>query len=275
MDFDLPCEDEWVHASGTRGHLYLEGARQAWTDNPSWMDFLDLSSPIRDLKVAERDLYLHHWAPWLEADRYLDVGCGIGRFTSALMDRNASVWGVDADLESLRRCAWHAVNRPGALDLHWSSINALPDVEVDVAICVEVLCYVPKAREALRNIVARVRPGGTVLLSVEARWGWAASEDAPAGGIDRALDGDGVVHIPGDRWVQTYRQADVEALMTHAGLRVESVVPMMYLTDGPLERVMPQSASIEDLVALEARCRAHRVWGPMNRIWSAAGTKPG
>ena len=273
--FELPCDDNWVKDTGTRAHLYLDGAKSAWGEHPDWMDFLDLDSPINALKRAERDLYLHHWEPWLNAKRVLDVGCGIGRFTTAFLDYGADVVGVDADIKALVRCAWHAANRPGRIDLHWSTVHNLPDVgEFDVVIAAEVLCYVPDVRRALAAIVDRLRPGGTLLIAMEARYGWACAEDAPQGALAHALTGDGVIHIPGDRWVRTWTREDLWSLLNEAGLHVERMVPMLYIMDGPLEPVMPESLSLEEIIDAEDRCRKHPVWGPLNRIWTAAATKP-
>jgi SAM-dependent methyltransferase len=241
-------------------------------EHPDYMDFLDLASPIGPLKRMERDLYLHHWRDVLAgAEVVLDVGAGIGRLTQPLLDRGRTVIAVDPDLESLRRLVWHAAGRDGRLDVHWASVDRLPDVEVDVAIAAEVLCYVPDAVGALRAIAARVRPGGHVLLSVEARWGWATAQDAPQGGIEAALSGDGVVWIPGDRWVRTYEGAAVDALLADAGLEPVACVGSHWLPDGPLEDAGPAEVTLEQLVALEDRCRAHPVYGPLNRLWLATG----
>ena len=274
QDFDLPCEDPWLAKGSSRAHAYLESAAEAWKDTPEWMDFLDLSSPMCDLKRAERDLYLHHWAPYLEAQTVLDVGCGIGRFTAAMLDRGADVWAVDGDLLSLRRCGWHACNRPGRVELHWSSVHRLPEVQVDRVICAEVLCYVPKARQALAAMVDRLKPGGVMLISVEARWAWATAQDAPTGALPMALSGDGVLDLPGDRWVRTYEADDLTQLLEGAGLVVESMTPALYILDGPLEGVLPETASLEELVAFEEQCAAHPVWAPLNRLWPAAARKP-
>ncbi len=267
----LKPDDEWVRGTGDREHAYLDGARRAWTDHPEYMDFLDLGSPVYDLKRAERDLVLHHWAEHLGAERVLDVGCGIGRFAVRWLDQGATVHGVDPDLESLRRFVWHAAGRPGRVDLHWSSAHVLPDLEVDVAIAAEVLCYVPDAAGALRKIASRVRPGGHVLVSLEARWGWAASQDAPPGTLEAALTGEGIVDVPGDRWVRTYDEQAVRSLFAEAGVVLTELMPSHWVPDGPLEDAAPADLSLEELVALEARCRAHPVWGPLHRLWLAVG----
>lgn len=274
----LPADDPFVEGSGDAAHAYLDAARQAWEEIPEWMDTLDLDSPAWHLKQAERDLYLHWWGEHLDADLsgtvVLDVGCGVGRMSMPLLDRGATVHGVDADLQSLQHMLWHAANRPGQLDLHWSSVHHLPDVTARIAVCCEVLCYVPDAVGALRSIADRVESGGVVLLSLEARWGWATSQDAPAGAIEAALEGDGRIDLPGDRWVQTYTEERFRALAEAAGLEVERLVPMLYLPDGPLEDVMEEEHSLEELLALEERARTHPVWGPLNRMWTGVLRKP-
>lgn len=269
----LPCGDPWVRGTGDDAHGYLDGARAGWTDHPEYMDFLDPTSPVFALKSLERDLQLHHWARWLDARAVLDVGCGIGRFTCALLDRGATVYAIDPDLESIRRCAWHAAGRPGAIDLFWTSAHVLPQVEVDLAVVAEVLCYVPDATGALRAIASRVRSGGHVLISVEARWGWAASQDAPAGSVAQALSGTGIVALHGDRWVHTYDADDVEALCAAADLEVISLVSSHWIPDGPLEDTAPADLDLPQLVALEDQCRDHPVWGPLHRLWSCAARK--
>lgn len=271
----LAADDPWVHGADDAAHAYLDGARAAWGTDPEYMDILDEDSPCGALKALERDLYLHYWARWLDGARtVLDVGCGVGRFVLPLLDRGCTVWGVDADHESLLRCLWRAAGREGRLELSWSSVHTLPDAEVDVAIAAEVLCYVPEVERALEALVSRVRPGGVVLISMEARWGWACSPDAPPGALAAALAGDGVVHVPGEGWVHTRERAEVEALLVGAGLVVEQIVGSHYTLDAPLEQVAGEAEGLERTLEIEAQCRAHPVWGPLNRLWLAAARKP-
>ena len=270
----LPTADPWVRGTGDPEHAYLDGARNGWVDHPEYMDFLDAESPVHDLKQAEADLYWHHWAEQLNAPRVLDVGCGIGRLAARLLDRGATVFGVDPDLESLRRFAWHAAGRSGHLDLFWASVHALPSVEVDLAIASEVLCYVPDHVAALRAIAERLVPGGTLLVSVEARFGWAASQDAPAGTLEAALNDEGIVQVEGDRWVRTYDEPAIREWVAAAGLELQAAVPSHWIPDGPLEDIAPPALSLEELLELEGRCRAHPVWGPLHRLWLLTLRRP-
>lgn len=273
VPFTLPCGDPWIKRGYSPEHTYLDEALAAWDENPEWMDFLDLDSPASDLKRASRDVYLHHWADWLDARRVLDVGCGIGRLTHPFMDRGATVIGVDADLGSLQRCAWYAARRAGHLDLYWTTTSKLPNIEpVDLIVACESLCYVPDLEGVLESLFERLRPGGVFLLSMEAEYGWAVGPDAPSDTLDAALSGD-TVDAPGDRWVRTVGRDELQSLLEDAGFVVQDIVATHYLVDGPLESVMASASSLEELLQAEAACREHAVWGPLNRIWTAVATK--
>jgi len=275
VGFTLPADDPFVHGTGDEAHAYLDASRRAWSEHLDHMDFLDEDSPVHHLKSLERDLYLQAWEPALRgAKTVMDVGAGVGRFALWALDRGLDVHAVDADLRSLHRLVWRAPGRPGRLDVHWSSVHRLPDVQVDAVVAAEVYCYVPEVRSALAHLHTRLRPGGTLCLSVEARWGWATAVDASPGAIGHALVGDGVLDRPGEVWVRTYTADDLTRTLRAAGFEVLEVVPHHYVLDGPLERVAPEEMALQTLLDLEAAARAHPVWSPLNRIWSVVARRP-
>lgn len=253
-------------------HANLAGAVAAWRDAPASMDFLDPASPNHECKLLERGLYLDRWLPWLPPGaRVLDVGGGIGRFAAWLLDRGCDVDLVDPDLRALRRALDHAIGRPGRLDLHWSTAEALPELGLfDVVLAVEVLCYCENPALALANLRRALRPGGTLLFSVEAPYGWSMSIDVPAGTLP-ALLGDGVVHVPGDRFVRTFDEASIRA--TFAGWEILDLLPTHYLLSGPLEGCAGP-VDLPGLIEAEARIRAHPVLGRLNRAWMGVA-RPG
>lgn len=243
----------------------LAGAYVAWRDWPAHMDFLDPESPARLIKELERALYLDRWERWIPPGaRVLDLGGGIGRFTTWCLDRGCEVELVDPDLRSLWRALAHAVDRPGRLDLHWATGETLPELApVDVIVAAEVLCYAEDPARVLHQLRRVLRPGGTLLFSVEARFGWAAAMDAPARSLD-ALFGDGVVSVPGDRWVRTYTREMVEAQLE--GWEILELLPSHYIPSGPFEDAAGLLEPAE-LVAAEARFRTHPVLAALNRAW--------
>jgi len=237
------------------------------------MEFLDPDSPSHEDKMVERALYLDRWEQYLAPrTRVLDLGGGVGRFTTWLLDRGCEVELVDPDLRSLWAAVSSAAGRPGALDVHWTTGESLPELEpVDVVIAAEVLCYVEDAPRVMDRIRTTLKPGGILLLSVEARWGWALAADVAPGTLDAFLE-TGVVHVPGDRWVCTYAEADLRSLLT--GLDILELHRSHYAFSGPFENIAgPMDAT--RALALEERLRAHPVAGKLNRAWMAVAREPG
>lgn len=271
VPFDLPPADarlRALHEGGpepTAPLANLVGAAVAWAKWPEHMDFLAEDSPMYAQKRLERSLYLRRWDEHVPAGaRVLDVGGGIGRFTTWCLDRGCDVELVDPDLRSLRRAVAHAAGRPGRLDVHWATGETLPDLGTfDVVIAAEVLNYVEDPAAVLDRVRRALLPGGPLLFSVEARWGWALAYDAPPRTLD-ALLGDGVVHVPGDKWVRTF---DRDALVaTLAGWTVERLDPTHYIPSGPLESAAGPLFP-DEVERWEARLREHPVTAPLNRAW--------
>lgn len=275
IEFSLPCLDPWIGAHGAPAHAYLDAARNAWDRHPEWMDLLNPESPAHQLKMAQYDLYRHHWRQGLvHAERILDIGCGVGRFTVPLVEEGRTLIGVDGDLKSLQRCAWGCAGYSGNLDLYWTTGNRLPNIEpVEAVIAVESLCYMPNAEKVMNELSHLLLSGGQMMLSLEAKWGWALAEDAPQAGMPFALTGD-IVDLPDDRWVRTFSKEEVIGLLEGAGLVVDMVIPSNYVIDGPLERVAPESVNFSELLAAEEAAAAHPVYGPLNRTWTALAHKP-
>ncbi len=250
----------------------LVGAAELWEHDPEWMDWLHPDSPAHDQKLLERDLYLHHWQGWFDsADRVLDLGAGAGRFTQWLLAHGAEVEAVDPDLRSLWRILNHVAGGPGRLDLHWSTGENLPAIPpVDLALAVEVLNYVEDPAQVLANIARVLRPGGVLLLSVEAKYGWAASLDAGAGSL-AALFEDGPVFLERDRFVRTFGDDDLRALLS--GWEVLDLIPTHYATSGPFETAAG-ATTLEELLPWERRCREHSLTAPWNRAWTVAARRP-
>ncbi len=254
----------------------LVGAVRYWDEHPDWMEFLDPDSPSHDDKMVERALYLDLWGPHLpRGARVLDLGGGVGRFMQWLLAEGCEVELVDPDLRSLWRAVGSAAQvGQGRLDVHWSTGECLPALApVDVVVATEVLCYVEDPAAVLARVFETLRPGGTLLMSVEARWGWAMAADVHEGSIVDFF-GEGIVHVPGDRWVRTYEEADVRAILRDAGFELAALRPSHYALSGPFEQAAG-ALEVDEALALEARLRAHPVAAGLNRAWMAVAHRPG
>jgi SAM-dependent methyltransferase len=99
--------------------------------------------------------------------RWLDVGCGTGALSAAILDRcsPASVAGVEPSggfLETAKE------NLGARARLHQGSATAIPlgDASVDVVVSGLVLNFVPDQHAALREMARVAGPGGTVAAYV-------------------------------------------------------------------------------------------------------------
>ena len=246
----------------------LVGMRRWWFEHPDWMDFLTPEHPGHEDKLLERELYLDHWSEFIgAAPRVMDLGGGIGRFTQWCLDQGCEVELVDPDLRSLWAAVNHAAGRRGALDVHWTTADKLPDLApFDVIVAAEVLCYVPDARAVLESIKRVLKPGGVLLCSVEARYGWAMGPDVAEGSLG-ALFGEGIVHVEGDRWVQTYTEDGFRALLSD--FEILSFEPSHYVMSGPFEAAAGD-IDVDTIRAFEKRLRDDPVCKNLNRAWMAA-----
>jgi SAM-dependent methyltransferase len=106
---------------------------------------------------------------------WLDVGCGTGALSAAIVDRCApsAVTGVEPS-EGFIKAA--AANLAGRVTLHQGSATAIPlgDASVDVAVCGLVLNFVPDQRAGLLEMARVTRAGGTVGAYV---WDYAGKMD--------------------------------------------------------------------------------------------------
>lgn len=106
---------------------------------------------------------------------WLDVGCGTGALSAAIVDRCApsAVTGVEPSEGFLKAAA---ANLAGRAVLRQGSATAIPlgDASVDVAVCGLVLNFVPDQRAGLVEMSRVTRAGGTVAAYV---WDYAGKMD--------------------------------------------------------------------------------------------------
>lgn len=160
------------------------------------------------------------WLALPKGLRWLDVGCGNGAFTEAIIARTApaGVSGVDPSEGQLA----FARVRSGAKSAQFQTAVAqalpFPDDRFDAAVMALVISFVPDPLQAAREMARVVRPGGTV-----AAYMW----DVPGGGLPMrpiyaVMDSMGVqvAALPGfdasrlDRMRTVWEQAGLAAIET-------------------------------------------------------------
>ncbi|HWI81556.1 class I SAM-dependent methyltransferase [Ramlibacter sp.] len=169
---------------------------------------------------------------WLDVPhgkRWLDVGCGTGALTAAILERcaPAAVFGVEPS-EGFLTAAGEQL--AGAVTLHQGTATAipLPDAAVDVVVSGLVLNFVPDQPAALREMARVSGPGGLIAAYV---WDYAGRMelmrqfwDAAAALDPAAADLDEGVRFP------VCRPAALEKLFVGSGLAAVEVTGLEIAT---------------------------------------------
>ena len=114
-----------------------------------------------------------------DADTVVDIATGTGLFARRLA-RDATVYGVDASAEMLRRCVRNARREGVRLELARADAGALPyaDDTFDVAACTGALHLLPDPSEALNEAGRVVRPDGALVVTTVVDEGFFGSRTA-------------------------------------------------------------------------------------------------
>lgn len=163
--------------------------------------------------------------------RILDVGCGDGALACATALRGAKVSGIDPDPAMLAAARSRADMMGVKATFLEGRVERLPfpDASFDVLVAVTVLCFVPDAAVALREMARVLVPGGRLVLGELGRWNlWSASR-----------------RIRGWLGSATWRSArfrtasELRALAEQAGLSVTTVRGAIYYPPvGPLAHLL-------------------------------------
>ena len=174
-----------------------------------WGSAPDFYGPRHAYREA---LMLRRLLPTLPGPKVVNVGCGAGSLTLALVARGLEVTSVDgssAFVESLR----HAVadRHPGvSAPVLCADVHALPfpDAAFDGAVCGEVLEHLDDDRRAAAEITRVLRPGGVLVATVPAgpqRFDWVDSwaghrRRYTPGGLVALLEGAGLTGVEVRPW---------------------------------------------------------------------------
>ena len=178
-------------------------------------------------QVAPRFL---SWLGMPAGKRWLDVGCGTGALSAAIVDhcQPTSVIGVEPSEGFLKTARENIGDRVTLLQ---GSAVALPlgDGEVDVSVCGLVLNFVPDPRAALAEMARVAGNGGTVAAYV---WDYAGTMELMRLFWDAAveLDPNAAKLDEGARF-PLCRPEPLGHLYTHAGLTDIQVAPIDIQTD--------------------------------------------
>jgi ubiquinone/menaquinone biosynthesis C-methylase UbiE len=183
----------------------------------------DRDNPFNALYERPASLAL---LPPLAGAHVLDAGCGSGLHAAEMIQRGATVVGIDSSAAMLelarRRCPEHA-------EFHLANLAAplplLADASFDAVLCSLVVHYLRDWDPVLREFRRVLRPDGVVVMSTH----------HPARDLDLSRTGDYfATELLRDRWTKNERTFDVEfwrrpltdmvAAIQGAGFRIDRLV---------------------------------------------------
>ncbi|WP_379923326.1 bifunctional 2-polyprenyl-6-hydroxyphenol methylase/3-demethylubiquinol 3-O-methyltransferase UbiG [Erythrobacter sp. R86502] len=191
---------------------------QDWWNPKGKMASLHQVNPVRMAFI--RDAIDAHWpgaatqAKPLAGKAVLDIGCGAGLASEPLARLGGAVTGVDAAAQNVAAASAHAEGM--GLDIRYMAgeVAGLDIGTFDLVICVEVIEHVADKRAFLRDVVARLSPGGLLVMSTPNRT--AASRVLLVG----AAEAVGYVPRGTHHWEDFITPDEFENLLVNAGLTV-------------------------------------------------------
>jgi SAM-dependent methyltransferase len=116
-------------------------------------------------------LVAQEFLQWLDVPAgllWLDVCCGSGAITEAIVERNlpATVVGVDASAEQISFARQHRAYPNVSFETADAMALPFPDSSFDVAVCGLGLNYLPSPGTALEEFRRVTKPGGTIAVYV-------------------------------------------------------------------------------------------------------------
>jgi SAM-dependent methyltransferase len=137
--------------------------------------------------------HLQLFARWLDlrpGERFVDVGCGEGYYTTYVAQHDGPAIGLDVSHSALRlqrslRWAWPA----GRVSTINCDVEELPvrSGSTDKVLCSHTLEHVLDDRRVLGEIERILRPGGVAVLAIPLKYTWPNSALNAAIGLGRAL----------------------------------------------------------------------------------------
>ena len=158
----------------------------------------------------------------IEGQRVLDLGCGDGRFSAALVGAGADVVGADASAEAIRRAR---VIAPEAEFVQSEEGAPLPfaDGSFDLVWCGETLEHIVDVAQVLGEVKRVLRPGAMLLATTPNHARLVVAVEALAGRpLERRLD-------PRSDHLRFFTAHTLRELLSGAGFSQVSVIAV----DGP------------------------------------------
>ncbi len=211
-------------------------ARDVYSDGDLEEDLLSFVSSGRDLEeiVRQDDRWavMYHldprrrnlleWFPFKKDTSLLEIGAGCGALTGLFCEKASHVTAVEL---SERRARIIAARYPSFdnLTIYAGNVEDIPEESYDYVTLIGVLEYAGRYRRSedpyralLRRAANALRPGGTLILAIENRFGmkyWAGAPEDHSGKLFQGLEG-----YPDDSGFRTFGREELVGRLMSAGL---------------------------------------------------------
>ncbi|NQZ33921.1 MAG: bifunctional 2-polyprenyl-6-hydroxyphenol methylase/3-demethylubiquinol 3-O-methyltransferase UbiG [Oceanospirillaceae bacterium] len=131
-----------------------------------WWDLNSEFKPLHDINPL-RVGYIDSIAS-LEGKRVIDIGCGGGILSESMVQRGASVTGIDLGEAPLKVAQLHGLESGLHVDYQKISAEQIAEQQpasFDVVTCMEMLEHVPDPSSIVQACAKLVKPGGHVFFS--------------------------------------------------------------------------------------------------------------
>jgi 2-polyprenyl-6-hydroxyphenyl methylase/3-demethylubiquinone-9 3-methyltransferase len=158
-----------------REAAHFGGLAGDWWDPKGASAMLHKLNPVRLGYI--RDMIDMHWQADehgfrpLEGKSALDVGCGAGLLAEPLARLGAKVTAVDAAPELIEAAKAHAAGAGLSIDYRAVAVEALRG-KFDLVTSMEVIEHVADPQAFVKDLAARLAPGGLLILSTPNRTAW-------------------------------------------------------------------------------------------------------
>jgi malonyl-CoA O-methyltransferase len=129
-----------------------------------WAETFDQGTPILALESRVLAPVLSSLSSPIAGRRFLDIGCGTGRWLEWALDRAALATGTDLSIEMLRQ----AVRKPalgGRVVQADAMLAPFRDASADVVLCALVIGHMQPIPQAMTALARLAAPGGRVIIT--------------------------------------------------------------------------------------------------------------
>ena len=161
-----PADSPAVHPAGEAANVDPAEIAKFSALAAKWWDPTSEFKPLHEINPLRLDWINDHAA--LAGKRVLDVGCGGGILSEAMVAKGAQVTGIDLAEKSLKVARLHKLESGAQVDYECISAEQLAaraPASFDAVTCMEMLEHVPDPAAIVRACAALVKPGGHVFFS--------------------------------------------------------------------------------------------------------------